>query len=177
MGTAEYDGPPARTVIERQAIDLFDADPMIDAITLVSHLEFSHWLGDDAYAGWHTKTALEPMLRALFLREVLACSDADSPYTKTNHERRIRKPDIADQFGFDLDEDEQAPRRTTYDRTWSDRLSDDLRQYLAHTAERVRDYTHENGIPLGMKTLDSDPADTSPSSQSTKNRTTRRTTR
>lgn len=177
MGPAQHDTPPARTLIERQAIELLDADPMIDATTLVSQLEFSHWLGDDAYADWHTKTALEPMLRALFLRELLGCRDPNSPYTKTDHEQRIHEPDIAEQFGFDLEEDEQAPCRTTYDRTWDDRLSDDRRQYLAHTAERVRDYAHENGISLGMKTLDRTPADKSTASQSTKNRVIRRTTR
>lgn len=177
MGTAPYDVPPARTVIERQVIELLDADPTIDATTLVSQLEFRHWLGDDAYADWHASTALEPMLRALFLRELLACRNPDSPYTKMDHERRLREPSIAEQLGFDLNEDEQAPCRTTYDRTWTDRLSDACRQYLAHTAARVRDYAHENGIPLGMKTLESTPADTSTVSQSTKDRAIRRTTR
>lgn len=177
MGTAQHDTPTARTVIERQAIELFDADPTIDATTLVSQLEFNHWLGDDAYADWHATTALEPMLRALFLREILRCRDPDSPYTKTDHERRIREPGVAEQFGFDRNEDKRAPCRTTYDRTWSDHLSDDLRNYIAYTAERVRDYAHENGIPIGMKPLEVDPADKTDTSQSTKDRTIRRTTR
>lgn len=65
MGTAEYNMPPARTVIERQAIEVLDADPTIDGITLISQLDFRHCLGDDAYADWHASTALKPMLRAL----------------------------------------------------------------------------------------------------------------
>lgn len=59
MGTAEYDVPPARTVIERQAIELLDADPTIDATTFVSHLDVRHCLGDDEsptgvrHSHWH----------------------------------------------------------------------------------------------------------------------------
>lgn len=177
MGTAQHDMPAARTDIERQAIERLDSDPTIDAITLVSHLDVSHWLHTDVYAGWHAKTALEPMLRALFVRELLGCRDPDSHYTKTDHEHRIRESGVAEQLGFNLAAVEQAPCRTTYDSTWNNRLSDALRQYLAHTAERVRDYAHENGIFLELNALDSELDDKSDASRSTKDRAIRRTTR
>lgn len=105
------------------------------------------------------------------------CRDPDSSYTKTNHERQLWDPDIAEQFGFDFAADEQAPCQTTYNRAWTDRLSDDRRRYLAHTAKRIRAYAHENGIPLGMKILDGDCEDKGDASQATKDRAIRRTTR
>jgi hypothetical protein len=113
----------ARTEIERQAIDLLNdagADPELDAIKLVSELDFGHWQADDEYPDWHAKEPMEPMLRALFLRELMNCRNPNPSYTKTDHERRLREPGVAEQFGFDLNEDEQAPCRTTYDRAWND---------------------------------------------------------
>jgi hypothetical protein len=176
MGIATPSTTNPRTHIEQQATDLLDDESEIDATSLASHLEFSHWLPDDEYPEWHTKTEMEPMLRALFLRELMNCRSTDSPYTKTDHERRLRASDMAEQFGFDLDEDERAPCRTTYDRTWNDRLSDDLQQYLAHTATRVREYAHSVGNPLGLHAFDPDSTDKSGCSKRTENRLIRKKT-
>jgi hypothetical protein len=107
--------PTARTQVERQAIDLLDdteSDSEFDAVELVSNLDFGHWQRDDEYPSWHAKEPMEPILRALFLRELMDCRNSNALYTKTDHERRLRKPGVAIQFGFDLDEDEQAPCRT-----------------------------------------------------------------
>jgi hypothetical protein len=172
--------PTARTQVERQAIDLLDdagLNPKLDAVKLVSDLDFGHWQRDDEYPNWHATEPMEPMLRALFLRELMDCRNSNTPYTKTDHEQRMREPGVAEQFGFDLDADEQAPCRTTYDRAWNDRLSDDLRQYLAHTATRVRAYAHEEGIPLGLDELEREPDDKSSASRSTQDRAIRRKTR
>src|SRR5699024_8449630 len=132
---------------------------------------------DDEYPEWHTKTEMEPMLRALFLRELMDCRNTNASSTKTDHEQRMREPGVAEQFGFDLDEDEQAPCRTTYDRAWDARLSDDLQQYLAHTATRVRAYAHQEGIPLGLDALEREPDDKTTASRSTQDRAVRRKTR
>jgi hypothetical protein len=172
--------PTARTQVERQAIDLLHdtgADPELDAVELVSDLDFGHWQADDEYPSWHAKEPMEPMLRALFLRELMDCRNANAPYTKTDHERRLREPGVATQFGFDLDADEQAPCRTTYDRAWNHRLSDDLRQYLSNTATRVRAYAHQEGTPIGLDALESEPDDKSTASRSTQDRAVRRKTR
>jgi hypothetical protein len=118
---------------------------------------------------------MEAMLRALFLRELMDYRNAS--YTKTDHERRMRESGVAEQFGFDLDADEQAPCRTTYDRAWNDRLSDDLQQYLAHTATRVRAYAHQESIPLGLDALGREPDNKSSASRSTQDRAVRRKTR
>lgn len=64
---------PARTRIEQQAIDHLDANPTTDATTLASQLAFELWLQGDAFADWHTSTPIKPMLRALFVRELLRC--------------------------------------------------------------------------------------------------------
>jgi hypothetical protein len=145
--------PTGHTQIERQAIDLLDdagSDSELDAVELVSELDFGHWQVDDEYPDWHAKEPMEPMLRALFLRELMDCRNPNVSYTKTDHERRMRESGVAEQFGFDFDEDEQAPCRTTYNRAWNNRLSDDLQQYLTNTATRVRAYAHRKGIPLGL---------------------------
>jgi hypothetical protein len=134
----------ARTEIEREAIDLLDDTEFnreLDTSELVSDLDFGHWQADDEYLEWHTKTEMELMLRALFLRELMDCRNSNTPYTKTDHEQRMREPGVAEQFGFDLDADEQAPCRTTYDRAWSDRLTDDLRHVPhahGHARPRIR---------------------------------------
>jgi hypothetical protein len=172
--------PTARTQIERQAIDLLDdagSDFDPDAVELVSELDFGHWQADDKYPSWHATEPMEPMLRALFLRELMDCRNANALYSKTDHEQRLREPGVATQYGFDLDEDEQAPCRTTYDRAWSDRLTDNLRQYLAHTATRVRAYAHREGIPLGLDALEREPDDETTASRSTQDRAIRRKTR
>jgi hypothetical protein len=172
--------PAARTQVERHAIDLLDdagADPELDAVELASELDFGHWQTDDEYPDWHATEPMEPMLRALFLRELMGCRNSNAPYTKTDHERRLRESGVATQFGFDLDKDEQAPCRTTYDREWNHRLSDDLQQYLTNTATRVRAYAHQEGIPLGLDELERDPDDKSTASRSTQDRAVRRKTR
>jgi hypothetical protein len=172
--------PTGRTQIERHAIDLLDdagADPELETVELVSELDFGHWQADDEYPDWHATEPMEPMLRALFLRELMNCRNSNASYTKTDHERRLREPGVATQYGFDLDEDEQAPCRTTYDRAWNNRLSDDLRRYLAHTATRVRAYAHREGIPLGLDELEREPDDKSSASRSTQDRAVRRKTR
>jgi hypothetical protein len=172
--------PTAHTQVERQAIDLLDdagADPEFDAVELVSDLDFGHWQRDDEYPDWHATEPLEPMLRALFLRELMDCWNPNASYTKTDHERRMRESGVAEQFGFGLDEDEQTPCRTTYDRAWNNRLSDDLQQYLTHTTTRVRAYAHRKGIPLGLNALEREPDDKSTASRSTQDRAVRRKTR
>jgi hypothetical protein len=172
--------PTARTQVERQAIDLLNntkSDSEFDAVELVSELDFGHWQADDKYPSWHAKEPIEPILRALFLRELMDCRNANAPYTKTDHEQRMRKADTAEQFGFDLNEDEQAPCRTTYDRAWNGRLTDDLQQYLAHTATRVRAYAHQEGIPLGLDALEREPDDKTTASRSTQDRAVCRKTR
>jgi hypothetical protein len=172
--------PTTRTQVERQAIDLLnntESDSEFDAVELVSELDFGHWQADDEYPSWHAKGPMEPMLRALFLRELMDCRNANASYTKIDHEQRMQEAGTAEQFGFDLNKDEQAPCRTTYDRAWDGRLSDDLQQYLAHTAARVRTYAHQKGIPLGLDALESEPDDKSAASRSTQDRAVRRKTR
>jgi hypothetical protein len=172
--------PTARTQVERQTIDLLDdteSDSDPDAVELVSNLDFGHWQRNDEYPDWHATESMEPMLRALFLRELMDCRNSNAPSTKTDHEQRMREAGTAEQFGFDLDADEQAPCRTTYDRAWNHRLSDDLQQYLTNTATRVRAYAHRKGIPLGLDALESEPDDKSTASHSTQDRAVRRKTR
>jgi hypothetical protein len=177
---SEDSQPTARTQIERHAIDLLDdagGDHEFAAVELVSDLNFGHWQADDEYPDWHATEPMKPMLRALFLRELMDCRNSNAPYTKTDHERRLREPGVATQFGFDLADDEQAPCRTTYDRAWNNRLNDDLRRYLAHTATRVRAYAHREGIPLGLDALEREPDDKSSASRSTQDRAVRHKTR
>lgn len=103
MSIAIPETTPARTRIEQKAIEQLDDDFATDAITLASQLAFELWDQGDTFADWHTKTPIEPMLRALFVRELLRCRNEDSPYSKTDHEQRIRQPGVAAQLGFDLD--------------------------------------------------------------------------
>jgi hypothetical protein len=156
----------ARTHVERQAIDRLDdagSDPELDAVELVSELDFGHWQGDDGYPDWHEKEPMEPMIRALFLREL-------EGLTPQEHADRMEASDAADRFGFDLD-DGEGPCRTTYSRAWNERFSDDLRQYIEHVATRIREYAHEIGNPLGLDAFDSEgEADNSDLSRRTKNR-------
>lgn len=48
-------------------------------------------------------------------------------------------------FGFEIVKDEQAPCRTSYDRAWSNQLSESYRTYLFYTAEHLLEAIVERG--------------------------------
>jgi hypothetical protein len=74
MSTAIPEIPPARTRIEQQAIDHLDTTSTTDATTPAGQLAFELWHQGDEFADWHTKILIKPMLRALFVRELMSAA-------------------------------------------------------------------------------------------------------
>ena len=165
MTRDEWTTDGGRTLVEQRAIERLGAadGSELDPVDLVASLNFGHRVRDDRYPRWHHRTPMEPMIRALFLREL-------EDLNPTALMRRVREPGVADKLGFDLDEGESPPARTTYDRAWDDRFTDDLKRHIEYTARRVREYAHEVGNPLGLDALDPDPEDKSDLSTRGKNR-------
>ena len=134
----------SRSSIEKQAIAAIESDSTV--IEVITALDFSGYrsLGD-TYDEWHASYRFEPMLRALYLKELMG-------YTNTDLHRRLSEnPEEAEVLGF-----ESVPSRTTFGRTWRNRLSDDLRTSIQHTTHRILEYAREEGNPLGLHSLEPD---------------------
>jgi hypothetical protein len=147
--TAGQDG------IKEQAETLLD--DANGAVDLVGSLEFGYLEANDQYADWHASTPLEPMVRALFLKEL-------EDYSYSDLHRLVRDQDaVADTLGFD-----DPPVRTTFGRAWRDRFDDDLRQHISDEAEAVAEIAAEHGLSVGHQATEVD--DKSGASQRTKDR-------
>ncbi|TYT61760.1 transposase [Natrialba swarupiae] len=135
MGTEEP--PEPRTSLQKEAAALLDADNSISAVELVTELSFPLVDNDDQYPSWHPSKPLDPMVRALFLKEFYEDNNSETA-------RRVAAADTAEQLGF-----ESPPSRSALRRTWLNRFSDDLCTYLSRNANWVREYCRKSGHPLG----------------------------
>lgn len=146
----------SRSSIEKQAIAAIESDSTI--IEVITAIDFSGYrsLGD-TYDEWHASYRFEPMLRALYLKDLMGYSNTDL------HRRLSDNPEEAEALGF-----ESLASRTTFGRTWRNRLSDDLRTSIQHTTHRILEYAREEGNPLGLHSLE--PDEKSDVSERTENR-------
>lgn len=150
----------SRSYVEKQAINLIDDGA--DTIELVSEIDVSIYRSQgDTYVEWHASYPFEAMLRALYLKDLMGYSDTDL------HRRLSNNPEEARQLGF-----ETLPSRTTFGRTWRNRLSEDLRLQVQHTTHRILEYAHESGNPIGLRSLDTE--EKTDVSERTKNRVVRK---
>lgn len=146
----------SRSRIEKQAIELIDNGA--DIIELVAELNLSSYKSrGDTYDDWHASYPFEAMLRALYLKELMGYSDTDL------HQRLTENPEEAETLGF-----EEVPSRTTFGRTWRDRLSREFRDRVQHTTHRILEYSKEQGNPIGLRSLETE--DQSDVSKRTENR-------
>ncbi|WP_232700822.1 transposase [Halobacterium wangiae] len=130
--------------IEKQAIELIEADA--DIVELVTGIDFKQYRSrGDTYDDWHASYPFEAMLRALYLKDLMGYSNTDL------HRWLTENPEKAEALGFD-----ELPSRTTFGRAWRNRLSDELRTQIQHTTHRILEYAHEQGNPLGLKSLEPD---------------------
>jgi hypothetical protein len=135
----------ARSTVEKQAIELIDEGA--DVIELLGALNLSRYQRrGDSYEGSDRATAFEPMLRSLYLKELLGYSDTEL------HRRLTSNPEEAADLGFDDD----IPARTTFGRTWKNRFSEELCGRVQRASESIIEYAHEQGNPLGLRSLETE---------------------
>jgi hypothetical protein len=151
----------ARTSIEQQATTLFET--VDDANTLVSQFEFGSMnTYEDRRTGWHHKYSLEALVRVMYVREFTG-------YTWQKLHDHISEDERAVKLGFDpqkFADGQSAPARTTLSRAWSDYFGPELKRYISNTAKWVLEIAHEQGNPLGMRSLEpEDKRETSPRTQ------------
>ncbi|MFC4553478.1 MULTISPECIES: transposase [Halorussus] len=139
----------ARTVIEQQAIRLLETTD--DVTSLVAALEFESLASyEDARIDWHSKYNLASLVRAMYLRELTG-------YSNTELADHLNEVDNAARLGFDTDQfcgEQAAPVHSTFSRAWNHYFGDDLKHYIQQTSDRILDYAHEQGNPLGMRALE-----------------------
>jgi IS4 transposase len=70
------------------------------------------------------------------------------------HRRLTENPEEAKSIGF-----EEVPSRTTFGRTWQNRMDEELRIQVQHITHRILEYAHENGNPIGLHSLEPDEKD------------------
>ena len=128
-----------------------------DLIDLVSQLDLGYVHQNDEYFAWHASTDLDPMVRALLLKELEDYSNSEL------HRFLETTPEKANQLGF-----EEIPSRTTFGRTWRDRFDDDLKHTIQHHAKQIRELSRERGSSIGANALE--PDDKSGVSRRTENR-------
>ena len=144
MANSNQTQTKARSNIEKQAIELIVEDA--DIIGLVTGIDFTLYRSQgDTYDEWHASYPFEPMLRALYLKDLMGYSDTDL------HRRLTENSEEATALGF-----ESVPSRTTFIRTWRNRLSDELRTQVQHTTHRILEYAHEQGNPIGLRSLETE---------------------
>jgi hypothetical protein len=134
----------SRSRIEKQAIAQIDNGA--DVIELIAELDLSPYRSQgDTYDEWHASYPFEAMLRALFLKELMGYSDTDL------HKRLTDNPVEAKALGF-----EEVPSRTTFGRTWRNRLSREFCDRVQHTTHRILEYSKEQGNPIGLRSLETE---------------------
>jgi len=143
------------TKLEKQAKEILDEGT--ETIELVSRLDFGYIKHNDEYTDWHASTEFEPMVKALFLKQL-----EDYSFSEL-HRRLDENPEEADALGF-----ESVPARTTFGRSWRDRLSENLRNSIEFNADRIRDVAHERGCSIGLDAIQAE--DKSDVSERTENR-------
>ncbi len=116
-----------------------------DPAELVAELEFPEDLIDDQYADWHAKSPLEPMVRALFLKQL-------EDYSFSELHRLLDQDDsVAQAFGF-----EDVPARTTFGRAWRDRFDDGLQQFIEEKAMAVAGVAWRKGVSVGLQAFETE---------------------
>jgi len=150
----ENDGEKSRSRIEKQAIEKIDEGAGV--IELIDELDLGPYRSHgDTYDDWHASYPFEAMLRALFLKELMGYSDTDI------HRRLTENPEEAETLGF-----EEVPSRTTFGRTWRNRLSREFRDRVQHTTHRILEYSRKQGNPIGLQAMEPEKkADSSPRTQ------------
>ncbi|GAA0266831.1 transposase [Halobacterium noricense] len=137
----------SRSKIEKEAIELIDEGA--NAINVVARVDVSSYRSQgDAYDEWHASYPFEAMIRTLYLKDLMGYSDTEL------HRRLSNNPDEARRLGF-----EGLPSRTTFVRTWQNRITEQTRTRIQHTTHRILEYAHEHGNPLGLKSLEPDEKD------------------
>lgn len=150
--------------IGRQAAEIIDADT--DWAALGAELDVSHYRRDDPYPEWHAETTdFDPM----FLSVLWAKTEDESIYGLS--ERLNNNPEIAEAFGFDLDE---IPCGDTFNNTWGDRF-EELQDEIETTAQMIGEIGHERGCAIG--TVGLNPEETGGTSKRTEQRLLRKKTR
>ncbi|SEP00563.1 IS4 transposase [Halogranum amylolyticum] len=139
----------ARTSIEQQAFDLLET--VNDATSLASQFELGSLnIYEDRRAGWHHKYSLEALVRVMYVREFTGY-----PWKKLHD--HISEDGRAIKLGFDPQKfanGQSAPARTTLSRAWNEYFGPELKRYISNTATWVLELAHEQGNPLGMRSLE-----------------------
>jgi hypothetical protein len=134
----------SRSRIEKQAIEKIDEGA--DVIELITELDLSPYRSHgDTYDDWHASYSFEAMVRALYLKDLMGYNDTDL------HQRLSDNPEEAEALGFD-----KLPDRTTFGRTWNDRLSQGFRNRVQHTTHRILEYSKDQGNPIGLRSLETE---------------------
>lgn len=148
------DSKKSRSRIEKQAIGKVDEGA--DVIELITELDLSPYQSHgDTYDVWHASYPFEAMLRVLYLKELMGYSDTDL------HRRLTENLREAEALGL-----EEVPSRTTFGRTWRNRLSREFRNRVQHTTHRILEYSKEQGNPIGLQAIEpEEKANSSPRTQ------------
>lgn len=147
------------------------ADDVIETGTewpeLGAELDVSRYRNRDPYPEWHAETnEFDPVFLA-----VLWAKTEDESVTGL-HDRLRENPEIAEAFGFDLDD---IPHADTFSRAWRERF-EDLQDTIEVAAKDIDRLATERGSPIGGRT-GLNPEETSGSSKRTEQRLLRRKTK
>jgi hypothetical protein len=128
-------------------------------------LDASHYAHKDPYPDWHTGTDFEPMLLA-----VLWAKTEDESVTGLS-DRLADNPDIAESFGFNVDD---IPHGDTFARAWRNRF-EELQDRIERWGDTIDDMATKRGSPIGAGGLNAE--ETAGSSKRTEQRLLRKKTR
>lgn len=128
-------------------------------------LDASRYAHEDPYPDWHTGTDFEPMLLA-----VLWAQTEDKSVTGLS-DRLADNPEIAEAFGFDVDD---IPHSDTFARAWRNRF-EELQDRIERWGDDIDEMATKRGSPIGAGGLNAE--ETAGSSKRTEQRLLRKKTR